>query len=139
VRSARGPGGVTETLPRIEGDLEQLVTGRLAPTELLKRDSTELRGKYTAAEVIVDERASSTHTVIEVSADDRPGLLFSVAQTLHELGVSVAVAKIHTEGGRANDVFYVNEFDGTRLGSEARMREVRGRILEVLSEPAASR
>jgi [protein-PII] uridylyltransferase len=133
VRSARGADGVSELVPKIEVDLEQLISGRLAPRELLKRNTFEPSTKHTMTEVIVDRLASARHTVIEVLTDDRPGLLFTVAQAFHELGVSVAIAKIDTEGGRASDVFYVNEFDGTRLGSEARVREVRERILEDLT------
>lgn len=139
VRSARGPGSVTEALPKIELDLEQLITGRLAPARLFEHDSLGPYKPYQAAEVIIDQHASSRHTVIELMADDRPGLLFSVAQAFHELGVSVAAAKVQTESGRVSDTFYVNEFDGTKLDSETRIREVRTRILAVLSESARSR
>ena len=53
--------------------------------------------------------ASRDATVLEVRALDRPGLLYSVGQTLHELQVDVRSAHIATQAGRAVDVLYVTE------------------------------
>jgi [protein-PII] uridylyltransferase len=84
-------------------------------------------------QVTVDDRASKTHTVIEVFAEDRPGLLFAIAETLYELGLSIAIAKINTEGTRVADVFYVSEGkDGAKAGVGARTTEIKNRILAVL-------
>ena len=41
------------------------------------------------------------------------------------LGLSIAVAKINTEGNRVADVFYVTEVDGKKLDGEGRTSEVR--------------
>jgi len=135
-RSTLGPSGVADALTKLEVDLERVITGRVSARELLTRVSYEPPSKRESIEVQIDRHPSARHTVLEVLAEDRPGLLFTVAQTLHELGISVAVAKINTEGGRASDVFYVNEFDGTKLDSESRVRSVRERLLEVLRRPA---
>jgi [protein-PII] uridylyltransferase len=135
VRSPEGPQGVSAALPQLEHDLEQVVTGRIAAGELLKRGSLELGPRALpgkATEVVFDHHASAKYTVIEVLTMDRPGLLFSIAQAFHRLGVSIAVAKISTEAERASDVFYVTEFDGTKFDSEARVRAVHERLLEVL-------
>jgi [protein-PII] uridylyltransferase len=61
--------------------------------------------------------------------------LFTIAQALHELDVSIAIAMISTEGDRASDVFYVSEFDGAKLGSEARIEIVQERLRGVLDGP----
>jgi [protein-PII] uridylyltransferase len=135
VRSARGPSGVADVFPRLESDLEQVITGRVAAADLLKRDTLAPPRAHVSVDVQIDRQRAARHTVIELSAEDRAGLLFTVAQTLHELGVSVAIAKIHTEHGRAADVFYVNEFDGTKLSAGERTRAVRERLLEVLRPP----
>jgi [protein-PII] uridylyltransferase len=135
VRSAEGPQGVTAALPKLEQDLEQVITGRIAASELLKRVSLEPGPRSQprkATEVVFNHHASAKYTVIEVLTEDRPGLLFSVAQAFHRLGVSIALAKISTEGDRASDVFYVTEFDGAKFDSEARSRVVHERLLEVL-------
>ena len=72
-------------------------------------------------EVIIDDRASPRHTVIEVFAKDRPGLLYALAKAMHELGLSIALSKINTEGTRVADVFYVSEAPRAR-GREGRAR-----------------
>ena len=57
--------------------------------------------------VLVDNGASRGYTVIEVSARDRPGLLYDITRTLSACGVSIGSAHISTVGSRAVDVFYV--------------------------------
>ena len=66
-------------------------------------------------QVLVDHRASSEHTVVEVVTRDRPGLLFTLADALHAQGLSIAVAKINTEGTRVTDVFYVQQAGGGKV------------------------
>jgi [protein-PII] uridylyltransferase len=141
VRSAEGPQGVSAALPKLEHDLEQVITGRIAAGELLKRGSLEAGPRSQprkATEVVFNHHASAKYTVIDVLTEDRPGLLFSIAQAFHRLGVSIALAKISTEGDRASDVFYVTEFDGAKFDSEARTRAVHARLLEVLDGSRAS-
>ena len=75
--------------------------------------------------------------MIEVTTKDRPGLLFTLAQTLHALGLTIALAKINTEGSRVADVFYVTEADGQKLESPARSQSVREALFAALSPVSA--
>jgi [protein-PII] uridylyltransferase len=54
-----------------------------------------------------DQESSATATVIEVKAQDRPGLAWMIAATLAELGLDISFAKIATAKALALDVFYV--------------------------------
>jgi [protein-PII] uridylyltransferase len=85
-------------------------------------------------EVVVDDRASPRHTVVEVFAKDRPGLLYALARALHELGLSIALSKINTEGTRAADVFYVSELDGSKVRPGERFRQIKDGILRAVAE-----
>ena len=87
-------------------------------------------------EVAIDNRASARQTVIEVLTRDRPGLLFALSNALHEVGLSIAVAKINTEGNRVADVFYVTEADGSKIVPGARTNEIRDRLLAMLEDLA---
>jgi [protein-PII] uridylyltransferase len=80
--------------------------------------------------VVVDDRASPNHTVVEVFAKDRPGLLYGLARAFHGLGLSIALSKINTEGTKVADVFYVNELDGSKVAPGARFKEIREALLE---------
>ena len=64
--------------------------------------------------------ASTRHTVIEVTAADRPGLLAQLAYTLYRSGYALRGANIATFGEKVVDVFFVQRPDGQRLdGDEA--------------------
>jgi [protein-PII] uridylyltransferase len=59
-----------------------------------------------AVDLRPDERGA--YQVLSIVASDRPGLLYAVARTLAQHGVSVHTAKINTLGDRAEDVFLVS-------------------------------
>jgi [protein-PII] uridylyltransferase len=77
----------------------------------------------------VDER--NRRSVLELTAGDRPGLLCDVGKVLMEQRVELQAAKIMTVGERAEDVFYITDFDGRPLDSAAgdRLRESLTRAL----------
>jgi [protein-PII] uridylyltransferase len=136
-----GAEGVSNALPKLANDLRQVITGQIAPRDLLARRKTSRWSERplpsVTTEVVIDDRASPGHTVIEVLTKDRPGLLFTLAQALYELGLTITVAKINTEGSRVADVFYVTETDGRKLDPGARTQEVRERLFNAL-RPTAS-
>ena len=86
--------------------------------------------------VLVDNGASRGFTVIEVSARDRPGLLYDITRTLSACGVSIGSAHISTVGSRAVDVFYVRDRFGLKLSREAQLAQVQGRLTEMLEREA---
>jgi [protein-PII] uridylyltransferase len=136
---AEGPVGVERALPKLERDLQQVITGKVSPQALGAQPApsrwSERPAPRVATEVVIDDRTSPQHTIVEVMTKDRPGLLFTIAQVMHDLGLTIATAKINTEGNRVVDVFYVTETDGTKLATRHRMDEVRGRLLLALAEP----
>jgi [protein-PII] uridylyltransferase len=60
--------------------------------------------------------------------------LYTLARTLHELGLSIALSKINTEGTKVADVFYVSELDGSKVAPGDRTRAVREGILRALAD-----
>ena len=146
VRDSRGSaGGVTQALPRLVRDLESLCSGARSPGDLLReRIGTaspwrERPSPAVLSEVVLDDRASPGHTVIEVFAKDRPGLLYSLARAMHDLGLSIALSKINTEGTKVADVFYVNELDGSKVAPGARFKAVREALLAAVTTNASEK
>ncbi len=73
---------------------------------------------------------SAHSTLMELIAQDRPGLLYQVSKVLSELGCNIEVALIDTEGQRALDVFYLTE-NGAKLEDSIK-QEIRQALLRVL-------
>jgi [protein-PII] uridylyltransferase len=130
-----GAEGVERSLPKIERDLANVIAGAVTPENLATQRTSrwsERPSPQVITEVLIDNRGSAEHTVIEVLTKDRPGLLFKLAQAMHELSLTIHVAKINTEGTRVADVFYVSEIDGTRLAPGDRTNQVREVLLSTL-------
>jgi [protein-PII] uridylyltransferase len=81
-----------------------------------------------------DNFVSETHTVIDVRAQDRPGLLYLISSTLSTLRLDLSLAKIATEADQVIDVFYVTEADGQKVRGEDRMGEIRGALERAIGE-----
>jgi [protein-PII] uridylyltransferase len=121
----------------VAGQIEQVLLGRQTVEALFAaRRGTSRRpgpaGSAGPTQVEVDNSSSDLHTVIEVFADDRLGLLYVIAKTLFELGLSIASAKISTRLDQVVDVFYVTDRSGAKVVDGARLDAVRARLLEVL-------
>ncbi len=59
-----------------------------------------------------DSEIGESVTVMEVIAQDRPGLLLQVAKALLSCKIRLVNAKVGTFGARAEDIFYVTDRDG---------------------------
>jgi [protein-PII] uridylyltransferase len=133
-----GTERVAQALPRLARDLDDVCAGRVDAADLLRArmgPASPWRERPSPAvptEVLFDDRASPRHTVVEVFAKDRPGLLYTLARALHEARLSIALSKINTEGTRVADVFYVTEVDGTKIAG-VRYDEVRAALLHAVA------
>ncbi|MBL9027846.1 MAG: [protein-PII] uridylyltransferase [Myxococcales bacterium] len=130
-----GSEAVLRALSRLRRDLEAMVSGAARPQIKLGPASPTRRGApKVATRVALDHRASREHTIIEVVTQDRPGVLFAIANALYELGLAISVAKINTEGARAIDVFYVRDASGKKLDAGKQSAEVEEGVLRALGE-----
>lgn len=84
------------------------------------------------ARVIFDNKASITHTVIELNGRDRQGLLFDVASTLTTLGLQIASAHISTYGERVVDVFYVKDQFGLKIEQGQKLKRIEEQLLRAI-------
>ena len=89
---------------------------------------------HLPTQVRVDNSTSDRFTILDIFAPDRMGLLYTIARTLFELGLSVSVAKIGTYLDQVVDVFYVTDQSGAKIHDEARLSEIRARLLAAVEE-----
>ena len=112
----------------IERALRKAVAGELDVAALVERWSTRnaprKRSRVIPArrrdlpQVVCDNEASVSSTLIEVHAIDEPGLAYKIASVLANLGLEIVCARIATEKSDALDVFYVTDRDGLTLSDE---------------------
>jgi [protein-PII] uridylyltransferase len=81
-----------------------------------------------------DDGASATSTLMQVVAQDVPGLLRTISVLLSEMRFNVEVALVDTEGETAIDVFYLTQ-NGNRL-TAAQKRELRTALVDAIEENA---
>jgi [protein-PII] uridylyltransferase len=81
-------------------------------------------------QVRFDDISSSHSTLLEIIAQDCPGLLYQVGSTLAQLGCNIDVALIDTEGQKVIDVFYLTA--GGRKLDESLQRAIHEALLQQL-------
>ena len=131
-------GGMTDETAEIEAALrDQLLAPRagrdprsIALPRTLKQFPLPTRVQFAPAH-------GGQSTCMEVSSQDRPGLLYQIALALSACGVQVRSAKISTYGERAEDIFFLSRPGGGGLAAE-QQDCLRAEILNRLA-PAAGR
>ncbi len=122
---------------RFVANVHDVVEGRVSAEALL---SGRRRGRKNSPRVVVetsvefDDGASATSTLMQVVAQDVPGLLRTISVTLSEMRFNVEVALVDTEGETAIDVFYLTQ-NGNRL-TAAQKRDLRGTLADAIGENA---
>lgn len=118
---------------RLRRNLAEAVSGEINVVELMEaKFKPASQGPKVKIEpsVQTDNEYSQHSTLIEIIAEDRPGLLYDISSTMAELGCNIEVAIIDTQGQTATDVFHVT-CAGTKLDRE-HQKKIQAALLEQL-------
>jgi [protein-PII] uridylyltransferase len=108
-----------------ESPLDRLVEPRMRADTKPPKVKVETKLRF-------DDESSPTSTLLEVTTQDRPGLLYNISSTLAAENCSIEIALIDTEGALAHDVFYLTS-GGEKL-SRDQQRTVEWALTTELSE-----
>ena len=125
----------------VNRELEKVFSGELSVEDLFRTRKLSLpldRRDRVAVQapnrVEIDNQASEAHTVIDVYAVDRIGLLYTITSTLAALGLSISTAKVSTKVDQAVDVFYVTDVLGRKVTDEGEVERIRRTLMDALEE-----
>lgn len=91
------------------GSLESPMQGRL---------SRQVKHMPIQAEITISEESGNNNHKLEIVANDRPGLLATVAHKFLMQEIELHTAKINTLGNRAEDTFLISAKKGQKLAPE---------------------
>ena len=121
---------------RLRKTIIDVLTGVQSLPELIRgrmRSGDPTRPKLRVpSEIRFDDTSSSHSTLLELVAQDRPGLLYRVSSLLSDHGCNIEVALIETQGEKAIDVFYLRS--EKRKLDEAKKQALQQSLLNALAE-----
>lgn len=100
---------------QIQSELENILAGRSDLDSLCRRYGKKLDRKVKLLDLQVMSHLSDQHSVIQVEAEDMPGLLHRLTAAISSLRWDIHSARINTWGNTAQDVFYVTDDKGSKL------------------------
>jgi [protein-PII] uridylyltransferase len=122
---------LTSTIDRLLDNPEQIP---LEIAKLPRLANPMVQAFPVVPRVLIDNRASATHTLIEINGRDRRGLVYALTAALTGLNVQISNAKISTFGHRAIDAFYVKDQFGLKLEADSRLKAIRDSLMAILRE-----
>ncbi len=116
----------------VKSELRNALTGarRVPVPHIARREEGILS---VPVSVSFDNDASDSLTVIDITAQDRVGLLYRVTKTLYDLNLDIASAKIVTEGRLVMDSFYVSDLFHERILDPVRLEKIHQALLTALA------
>jgi [protein-PII] uridylyltransferase len=120
--------------------LENVVTGSVDVPTLLRgkvRSVVYRTRRHGAPVVRFDNEHSRKYTVLELVADDAPGLLYRVSRVISGRGCDVDLVLIATEGRKAVDVLHITK--GGRKLSESEQASLREELESMLEDTHEAR
>jgi len=129
--------GTGRDFERFQKRVEDSIQGKFNPKrELARAQKTALPSRSRAfrvpPRVLIDNKASQNHTVIEINGKDRPALLYELTAGLTANGLQISSAHISTYGERVVDVFYVKDVFGLKVMNENKIKKIREFLVQAV-------
>jgi [protein-PII] uridylyltransferase len=124
---------------KIKTDIKRALAGKISLEYRVAEKAKRYKGNGVtkqalkkSPEVRIDNTSSDFYTVIEVHAEDRIGLLYSITRVMYDLRLDIHLAKVSTSVDKVVDVFYVWDINGQKLDDAEQIDDVKKAILMAL-------
>ncbi|MFV9692115.1 MAG: [protein-PII] uridylyltransferase, partial [Desulfobacteria bacterium] len=129
-----------EVWMRVRKDLSAVLKGDLALSVAIDEKVRAYRSAGRKVprrpdKIVVDNKTSGFHTIIEVYTHDSPGLLYKITSALFRCKLDIWVSRIGSKVDQVVDVFYVRDFDGQKADSPEQVAAIKEAINEILVSP----
>jgi [protein-PII] uridylyltransferase len=125
-------------LQQFKKDLEDILRGAALLKDLIskKKETHWVQQKVipkVSAEVKANNQDSDFYTIVEVTGEDRLGILYEITQALTDHGCDIHFARISTLGNGIVDVFYVQDTWGEKIVEEQKVEQLKQTLLRRLT------
>lgn len=130
-------GGVIdneEKMRAVELTLRQNILADSVNKLISRRSASRALKHFPIDTKIKFSQTHPAYTVMEVMAQDQPGLLHNVALILERHTIKPVSAKIATFGERAEDIFFIQQPDGTPVLDQQRLQALEADISAALNK-----
>jgi [protein-PII] uridylyltransferase len=129
---------IERRIQQFKNDLEEILSGKVQLKELLskRKESNGIKQKViprVSEEVMVNNQDSDFYSIVEVTGQDRLGILYEITQALTDSGCEIHFARVSTLGNRIVDVFYIQDEWGEKIGEKNKIDRLRKTVLNRLT------
>ena len=131
-------GEIERRLQQFKKDLKDILSGKISLKLLLsqREESGWIQKKVipkVPGEAKVNNRDSDFYTIIEITGEDRLGVLYEITQALTDCGCDIHFARISTLGNRVVDVFYIQDEWGEKIVEPEKANHLKQLLLNRLT------
>jgi [protein-PII] uridylyltransferase len=137
---ASGGGGtrIEEQLEKVREDVENAVQNKMDLDARSKQHSARWRrarraGIPTPVKIKFENDLSGDFTIIDIFAQDEPGLLFKITNALSQEGLKIYRAYISTEATLVIDSFYVMDEANEKITAAGRLKNIRASLAKKIT------
>ncbi len=129
---------IERRLNKFKRDLGEIINDRIHLKNLIiqSRSLKDIKPKVSPIakpEIKINNEESDFYTIIEITGEDRSGILYELTQTLTDHGCNIQFAKISTIGNRILDIFYIQDEWGEKITGQYKLEHMIKSLLACLT------
>jgi len=133
-----GTRDIERRLQQFKKDLKAILSGEASLRDLLleRAGSNGIKQKIiprVSGDVKLNNQDSDFYTIVEITSEDRLGILYEITQALTDHGCDIHFARISTLGNRIVDVFYVQDEWGEKIEEQQKSNLLKQILLNRLA------